>query len=119
MIKWLHLPGMCSSAFYVLDIPVYTCAHADFLQDTTTLPDNCTAKATRCVKGQQKGFSGEVALAYQNAKYRGERSKTQLLYIRKLKTFKVEYIILMFQYLEKNVTAWLHPRDGEWKKNEK
>lgn len=119
MIKWLHLPGMRSSAFYVLDIPVYTCSHADFLQDTTTLPDNCTAKATRCVKGQQKGLSGEVALAYQNAKYWGERSKTQLLYVTKLETFKVEYIILMFQYPEKNVTAWLHPHDGDWKKNEK
>lgn len=110
---------MCSSAFYILDIPVSTCAHADFLQDTTSQSDNCTAEATCCVKGQQKGLGGEVALAYQNAKCRGERSKTQLLYVTKLETFKVEYIILMFQYPEKNVTAWLHPRDGDWKKNEK
>lgn len=92
---------MCSSAFYILDIPVYTCAHADFLQDTTTHPDNCTANATCCVKGQQKGLSGEVALAYQNAKYWGEWSKTQLFYVTKLETFKAKYIILMFQYTKR------------------
>lgn len=63
MIKWLHLPGMCSSAFYILDSLAYTRTHADFLQDTTTQPGNCTAKANSRVKGQQKGLSREVALA--------------------------------------------------------